>query len=90
MSEPESAQLDRLERRIERLTSLVFVQCVLLAAVVLMEFGVYVALLLLIAVPLLVFYRKRLPAVARWLGQTVRHWRGGAGAMPKPTEEQST
>ena len=94
----EITQLERLERRIERLTSVVIIQSVLLAAVVLMnvmEIGTYAALFVLIALPLLVFYRRQLPAAARWLGQAVRRWRGTTGAVPTgtvpaPTEEQST
>jgi uncharacterized membrane protein YobD (UPF0266 family) len=94
----ETTQLDRLERRVERLTSVIIIQSVLLAAVVLMnvmEIGTYAALFVLVALPLLVFYRKQLPAAARWLGQTVRRWKGTAGAVPSATvakspEEQST
>ena len=97
MSPEEITQLDRLERRIERLASVVIIQSVLLAAVVLMnvmEIGTYAALFVLIALPLLVFYRKQLPGAARWLGQTLRRWKGTAGAVPsgavpQPTEEQS-
>jgi hypothetical protein len=93
VSEQEISQLERLERRIERLTSVVIIQCVLLAAIVLinvLQLAPYVALLLLIALPLLVFYRRELPAVARWLGRLIQRLRGTSGPLPNPSEEQST
>lgn len=88
-----SNSLESLERRVERLTSWVIIQCVLLAAVVLMDvmqLAPYVALLLLIAVPVLVFYRRQLPPAARWIGRTVQRWRGEAGAVAGQNEEQAT
>lgn len=93
MSDPDTTHLERLERRIERLTSVVIIQCVLLAAIVLinvLQLAPYVALLLLIALPLLVFYRKELPAAARWLGRLIQRLRGTSGPLPNPSEEQST
>lgn len=93
MSDQDTSKLDGLERRIERLTSVVIIQSVLLAAVVLinvLELAPYVALLLLIALPVLVFYRKELPAAARWLGRLIQRLRGTSGPLPNSTEEQST
>jgi hypothetical protein len=93
VSEQEISQLERLERRIERLTSVVIIQCVLLAAIVLfnvLQLAPYVALLLLVGLPLLVFYRNELPAAARWLGRLIQRIRGTSGPLPNPSEEQST
>jgi hypothetical protein len=93
VSNQDTSQLERLEHRIERLTSVVIIQSVLLAAVVLinvLELAPYVALLLLIALPVLVFYRKELPVAARWLGRLIQRLRGTSGPLPNPSEEQST
>lgn len=93
MSVQDSDPLHRLERRVERLTSIVIIQCVLLAAVILLDvlqLAPYVALLVLIALPLLVFYRRELPRAARWLARTIRRLRGVAGPVPKQAEEQSS
>ena len=81
----------RLERRLERLTSVVIIQCILLALVVLMDvlqLAPYVALFLLIAVPLLVFYRKQLPGAARWLGRLTGRFRSPIHS--NSTEETTT
>jgi len=93
MTNPDPTQLDRLERRIERLTSVVIIQSVLLAAVVLLDvlqLAPLLALVLLIALPLLVFYRHRLPAVGRWIGEMIKRIRGTSGPVPAKSEERTS
>lgn len=93
MSDGENTPFDRLERRVERLTSVVIIQCVLLAAVVLMDvlqLAPYAALFLLVALPIMVFYRRELPAAGRWVGRLLKKLRGTTGPVPNQTEEQAT
>src|SRR5690606_1151082 len=72
------SRLAALEQRVERLTSVLIIQSVLLAAVVLMwalRTAPWIALFLLIAFPVLVFYRQSLPGWARALGRLVAQFR---------------
>jgi hypothetical protein len=86
MIEPETPRLDSLERRIERLTSVLIIQSVLLAVIVIVTafrtVGV-IALCLMVALPVLVFYRKSLPRFARALGRMLAR----TGIMPTATSE---
>jgi hypothetical protein len=86
MIEPETSRLDALERRIERLTSVLILQSVLLGVIALVTVfrtvGLF-ALCLILLLPVLVFYRKSLPQFARALGRML----GRMGIMPREARE---
>ncbi len=72
MVEPDTSRLASLERRVERLTSVLIIQSILLAITLLWSAFTYapiIALLLIVSLPLLVFYRRSLPGWARSLGR---------------------
>lgn len=88
MNEAESSRLEALERRLERLTSVLIVQSILLAVVVLLyAFSTMpiIAACLLVAVPVLVFNRKSLPKWGRSLGRFF----GQFGVRPSPHTESN-
>ena len=75
MPESDQSRLESLEKRVERLTSVLIVQSILLAIVLLwsaLKYAPIVALLLIAALPVLVFYRRSLPGWARSLGRFCR------------------
>ena len=86
MVEPETSRLATLERRVERLTSVLIIQSVLLAGIVLMSAlrtAPFVVLGLIVALPLLVFYRQSLPNWARSAGSLMKQFRS---APPPPAD----
>ncbi len=83
MADPETSRLATLERRVERLTSVLILQSVLLAGIVLMSAlrtAPFLAFCLIVALPLLVFYRKSLPDWARSVGSLIKQCR----SVPPP------
>ncbi|MGD9858060.1 MAG: hypothetical protein AB7U20_24205 [Planctomycetaceae bacterium] len=83
MADPQRSRLASLERRVERLTSVLMIQSVLLAVVVLMSAlraAPILTLCVIIAIPLLVFYRQSLPQWLRSLGGFVKQLRGTESA----------
>ncbi|MCA9077254.1 MAG: hypothetical protein KDA93_19665 [Planctomycetaceae bacterium] len=75
MTDPDTSRLATLEKRVERLTSVLIIQSILLAITVLwsaLSYAPIVALVLLLSLPILVFYRRSLPGWARSLGRFSR------------------
>jgi hypothetical protein len=86
MNQRETSRLDSLERRVERLTSVLIIQSVLLGVFVIwtaFETVGVIALCLILALPVLVFYRKSLPRFARAIGRMLERM----GIMPRATPE---
>ncbi len=86
MVDPETSRLATLERRVERLTSVLIIQSVLLAGIVLMSAlrtAPFLVLGLIIALPLLVFYRQSLPDWVRSVGSFIKQFRP---APPPPSD----
>lgn len=86
MADPKRSRLAALERRVQRLTSVMIVQSVLLAVVVLfsaLRAAPLLTLCAMIAIPVLVFYRDSLPGWARALGRFAGRLRAPAAAGSK-------
>jgi hypothetical protein len=93
VNEVSRGQLERLERRVERLTSVLIIQSLLLGAFILpemLEWTAYMVLLLVIAIPLLIIYRREIPAAFQWASRLGRRIRRRAGAVPNRSEDTST
>ena len=75
MTDPDTTRLATLEKRVERLTSVLIIQSILLAIVLLwaaLSYAPIIALLMLVSLPVLVFYRRSLPGWARAVGRFAR------------------
>lgn len=72
MTDSETSRIVSLEKRLERLTSVLIIQSILLSIVLLwsaLSYAPIIALLMIAGLPVLVFYRHSLPGWARAIGR---------------------
>lgn len=80
------ARLETLERKLDNLKWMMGTQTILLTILMLtylLSLARWLVIFLLIAIPLLVIYRQRIPTIARWLGSVLGMMgRRSEGALP--------